>query len=596
MRPVTTTSLRIVPGLFLLTSVLAPLAGVQAAEDRAAPSPGSDPAQVVRPADQSTSSVLPALPAPAGAVAVPAGSTTVRRADAAQPAASGGGVAIPQALSAGPLPGTDDAEILRLARTMPLDSLEAMLDAYVGLKNEDMVLAIAAEILRKDPSHCDALRESVGVTYNRKDAARCRELSERFATVSPNDPEAHECVADAWLLDAPGDKPAERSGRVVASLTRVKALRPADKFDRQQDLASAYEEAGDWKKARDAWSELALSFTATPELRTDSLDRIDDIETNHLAAAYFGFQGLTQADGKLWSLDQQIQNPINGEWTGFVSGHEDWISDQVPSGYGLKGGAERQEAMVGARGSLGNGWVTEVRAGIQVDRTTRPAAAVSLTRTLGGGAVIGVDAAWNERATDGLPLIWDAGRQNRAGLHLELPFTTLFTAEVDAFYREVKAGDVRLGDGGGVDASFAWNIIHDPKPLLSLGYEWEWRHFSYDSGAGRTDGDCRDLTGDGATADAGQSCLRDLVLDRVNRHRIFLTGTREFGAFTATLRLTGGYRFEEDKTEYGGGAALAWRMNEHIKLSANYQYDSSSQTGLIDGDSHLFSLTCRYSF
>jgi hypothetical protein len=209
--------------------------------------------------------------------------------------------------------------------------------------------------------------------------------------------------------------------------------------------------------------------------------------------------------------------------------------------------------------------------------STHIAAGVSLKRIFESGLTYGINAAYNQRATDSLPLIYANGRQNRVAIEGEFPITSSLTIEASANLREVNSDISRVGWGHGEEVALAWRVIKS-QPSLSLRYEWEHASFNVDRGF------------------ASKVDANEYVLNEINTHLAVIHMKRTFGRVTPSIRIWGGYRFAQHTPDYGFAIYTAYRITDDTKITIGYEYDSAGFATSNSGATHYISVMFNSTF
>lgn len=457
-----------------------------------------------------------------------------------------------------------------------IDDAEAMLDSAVALENDDLILSLSDRLLRLVPNHPDALREPAGVYLRRKQAEQARAAAMRYVQARPEDPMSHLCLADACSLSCPGETQAASAAIAAQHLAIAKTLSKSSwDIDNEQDLADSLETSGDLRGARLSYLSLARMRVTTPFDRAMLLEHADELGQQANPHILFSTGALLESEGHLIGFDVEAIPFCGPRWAFGLRAHEDRLS--AYSGPRIAGQANRTEVAMVSRLPLSPSWMWTAQIGALAGATTHASAGTALKRTMESGLVYGVSANYNQRSSDSLPMIYAGGRQSRIAFEGEIPLSPSLTIEANAGLREVESDIHRVGWGHNEELALAWRILKS-QPSISLRYEWEHASFKVDRGFA-------------AKADPGE-----YVLNEINTHLVVLQLKRTFGRITPSLRLAAGYRFAQHTPEYGVAIYTAYRLNDDVKLTFGYEYDSAGMATANTSDTHFLSIAFNATF
>lgn len=459
-----------------------------------------------------------------------------------------------------------------------IENLEAMLDSAQELKDDQATIESARMLLDHVPNNVDALEACVAAYIRRSDAENARLFAERYVSAWPGKAESHLSFVDACGCRLPGESLQAASGLMADHLAQAAQLMEPGTFDRQEELAEAYDNSRQYHLARLAYLDYAALKDTSETSRKESFTRADEIIDDYERHAIITVSSLWETEGTLVGFDEDI---YMGMWRGWLLGlhaHSDWL--QSRGGNENLGRDDRHEVLLtGRRIWPESKWQLDTALGVALNNDTSPVAAVRVKKTLADETVLKAGLYANERAADSQLLVREGGRQHRAVVEAEIPLTKKLEVQAGAYIRKVNTDAGPLGWGSGSTMEVEWRPFTHHQGI-TLGYEWEYSHFHFDH----------------QTYRGYHSYMRDLIYRQTNTHLAVLDLKQSFGDFTVDLRLAGGRAIVQRKYVYDPALSISYRVNNNCRVSLVYEYDSPDGKQVSAGDSNTLSLAVNFVF
>ncbi len=474
-------------------------------------------------------------------------------------------------------PAADDEEKVSPEAEL-IENLEAMLDSATELNDDPAIIETARMLLDHVPNNVDAFEACVAAYLRGKDAANARLFAGRYVAAWPRKPESHLSFADACGSRLPGESLQAASGLMAEHLAQASQLMEPGAFDRQEELAEAYDNSQQYHLARLAYLDFAALKDTSETSRKEAVVRADEIVDDFERHAVITISSLWETEGTLVGFDEDV---YMGLWQGWLMGlhaHSDWLDSR--GGIERFGRDDRHEVLItGRRIWPESKWQLDAELGVALNRDTSPVAGVKVKKTMANDFVYKAGFYANERATDSQLLVREGGRQHRAVVEAELPLTKKLEIQASAYIRKVNTDDGSLGWGSGSTIDVEWRPFTHHQGI-TLGYEWEYSRFHFDR----------------SFEQYGHPPVRDFIYQQTNTHLAVIDLKQAFGAFTVDLRLAGGRAMVQHKNVFDPALSLSYRVNNNCRVSLVYEYDSPDGKQVSSGDSNTLSLAVNFVF
>ncbi len=301
--------------------------------------------------------------------------------------------------------------------------------------------------------------------------------------------------------------------------------------------------------------------------------------------------GSHQHEGDLWTTGIELSTGVFGDgrnilflrgiWDEIGLGHQKLITQED---------ADRYQAEVAWRRLTSRGFYGEVTAG-GGDQGAMFGAAVGRYELPGPGWELRFRA--NERAADSLHLLALGGTQDAITFNIHRRLAERWYVDATLGWRRVEIDGADLGEGIDLDFRVAWTLLEESglRPALTIGYFAEIQHFNRHQLADTL------LQKLQAFAKREDDPADFLIDDRINRHGLVLTASKQFGAHWGGFVYGGvAYEFEAERTEGIAGAGLTAFLSRNTALILGVDYSSSGNTSNKGHDVVTGSLKVRVSF
>lgn len=301
--------------------------------------------------------------------------------------------------------------------------------------------------------------------------------------------------------------------------------------------------------------------------------------------------GSHQHEGELWTTGIELSSGafgdgrnilfLRGIWDEIGLGHQKLITQDD---------ADRYQAEVAWRRLTRRGFYGEVTAG-GGDQGAMFGAAVGRYELPGPGWELRFRA--NERATDSLLLLALGGTQDAITFNIHRRLAERWYVDATLGWRRVEIDGADLGEGIDLDFRLAYTLLEENgfRPALTIGYFAEIQHFN------------RHHLADSLLQKMLRYARREddpadmLIDERINRHGLVLTASKQFGARWSGFVYGGvAYEFEAERTEGIAGAGISAYLNKNTSLILGVDYSSSGNTSNKGDDTVIGSLKVRVSF
>ena len=301
--------------------------------------------------------------------------------------------------------------------------------------------------------------------------------------------------------------------------------------------------------------------------------------------------GSHQHEGELWTTGIELSTGafgdgrniifLRGIWDELGLGHQKLITQDD---------ADRYQAELAWRRLTKRGFYGEVTAG-GGDQGAMFGAAIGRYELPGAGWELRFRA--NERAADSLLLLALGGTQDAITFNVHRRLAERWYVDATLGWRRVEIDGADLGEGIDLDFRIAYTLLEESglRPALTVGYFAEVQHFNRHHLA---DSLLRKMQFLARREDDPGDILID---ERINRHGLVLTASKQFGARWSGFVYGGvAYEFEADRAEALAGAGITAYLNESTSLIFGVDYSSSGNTSNKDHDVITGSLKVRVSF
>lgn len=176
-----------------------------------------------------------------------------------------------------PIPFTEqELKVIRNANSLPTERLVELMKVYEKLDNEAMTQILVRQVLKRNPKHPEATR--ISGTLDPSEVVRPVGYLDRLSTQlldgkKVEDPDAIAAQAGALLLE-------NRAHEAVNLLETLRELNfKGQPFPYMEDLASAYEDAGQFAKSEATYQALLKDPTSSADAKQEAQRALPVLET-----------------------------------------------------------------------------------------------------------------------------------------------------------------------------------------------------------------------------------------------------------------------------------------------------------------------------
>lgn len=476
----------------------------------------------------------------------------------------------------------------------------ALADAFAAARMfQDAAAAYEAVLAEKDygPAQQQAARERLQA-MNRDQ----RLLAGEHAVRTNNRPAAQQALAslqaqaghpDVLALQAAVLTKEGRFDEARALLNRVAASGWSSRTmaEARLALADAERNGGAWGPAAADYGAVQNDASLTARERQGAAKANREMLARVAPTITHNTWASSQNEGTLWTSGIELSSGALGDGRNLVFLRGIW--DEIGLGHQKLVGqddADRFQAEAAWRRLTKRGFYGEVTAGGSSEGPTY-GAAVGRYDQPGPGWELRFRA--NERAADSLLLLALGGTQTGATFHYFRRVGERWYVDAKLGWRRVEIDDATLGEGIDLDFRLVYTLVEerDGRIGLTAGYFAEVQHFDHHR--------LPDLL----LATALHYARREddsadaLLDDRINRHGLVVTATRQFGAHWNGFVYGGvAYEFEAGRAEALAGAGLTAWLSRNTTLIFGIDYASSGNAGNKGDDVVTGSVKLRVSF
>lgn len=301
--------------------------------------------------------------------------------------------------------------------------------------------------------------------------------------------------------------------------------------------------------------------------------------------------GSHQHEGELWTTGIEVSTGAFGDGRNILFLRGIW--DEIGLGHQrliTQDDADRYQAEVAWRRLTRRGFYGEVTAG-GGDQGAMFGAAIGRYELPGPGWELRFRA--NERATDSLLLLALGGTQDAVTFNIHRRLAERWYVDATLGWRRVEIDGADLGEGIDLDFRLAYTLLEESglRPALTIGYFAEIQHFNRHHRANF-------MVGKASFHFRREEDPADMLIDdRINRHGLVLTASKQFGARWSGFVYGGvAYEFEAERTEGIAGAGISAYLNKNTSLILGVDYSSSGNTSNKGDDTVTGWLKVRVSF
>lgn len=299
----------------------------------------------------------------------------------------------------------------------------------------------------------------------------------------------------------------------------------------------------------------------------------------------------SQNEGTLWTSGIEVSSGAFGDGRNIVFLRGIW--DEIGLGHQkliTQDDADRFQAEAAWRRLTKKGFYGEVTAG-GGDQGAMYGAAIGRYDQPGPGWELRYRS--NDRATDSLLLRALGGTQDSIAFSYHRRLGERWYVDAKLGWRRVEIDNVDIGEGIDLDFRLVYTLMEEREGRIGLtaGYFAEVQHLD------------RHQLPSGLLAQAMLYARREddpadaLIDDRINRHGLVLTASKQFGARWSGFVYGGvAYEFEAGRTEGLAGAGLTAYLSRNTSLIFGVDYATSGNAGNKDEDVVTGSVKLRVSF
>lgn len=366
----------------------------------------------------------------------------------------------------------------------------------------------------------------------------------------------------ARVLNATG-----HSSEALRKLEALKQAVPAgSRFEEQLNYASALQGTHQYQEAAKAYAEVINGGDKYPKEEVkDAVDRLQDLQENHLAGGKAEVLTGKFEEGRLWraSTEQSSTRVGNTRYLARFTWDNVKLDDKI---YPKPLSEDRFSGTVGVDQMLNSEWNGTLFAGAHESNAMVNGGLDYHTKD---GLRLGLNLAYHDPARDTLLLTAMDGRQNAATATAEIPMGKHFALDSTFVARQIEVDGTKIGDALGLESQFRWHPFTLERDIY-VAYALELKDFSASNNA--FDRESKYFFG------AGESFLpsaTDAVPDHINRHAFQMHGSTPLSSqLTAAATAEVAWRQETEQTEFGAVAELIWKLSTRASLNARFEYYS----------------------
>jgi len=475
---------------------------------------------------------------------------------------------------------------LALAPGMPLNERRNLLQLYSKLGNVGMAESLARHMLAEAPDDRATYLALAPLYLEQRDTAKALATAQRFASVYPNDREALYFLGAAQYQAGQYEE-AQRS--FTAMKQDVPAAPQGRPFKHQADLASAAYQAGDWRTARAAYTELVAAPETKEELRAEAQRLLTQLQHEHDPQLSVGLEGAFIDGGGVLRTKAAWRQPLDTRYSAtarysredvHVAARPALRERDTDSNDGTVTLDTRHNRNWSTAASIG-GWGGGVQGG------------ASVTRHLDGRGEVKLEGWMNERSLDSLLMESLDGRQHRGTLSATYLFHPKWLGHIAVTGRETLVSDSQLG----ASVQGNWNLEHivlNDSRYLGVGYRG--LLFHHDRRTGNVSLVAPSISATATPADQ-QAVLANLIVSRLHRQGGYLTWSHQLTPGFAWFAGAGAdYAFDQSHMAFNGLGGLTWKPHDRLELRTELDYFTSARTSDQSSDLWQFSLALRAWF
>jgi hypothetical protein len=305
----------------------------------------------------------------------------------------------------------------------------------------------------------------------------------------------------------------------------------------------------------------------------------------------YGVRGSSQHEGTLWTSGVEISSGAFGDGDNVVFLRGIW--DEIGLGHQrliTQDDADRYQTELAWRRLTRRGFYGEVSAG-GGDEGGVVGAAVGHTGAAGSHWDLRFRS--NDRATDTLLLMALGGTQDGVSFRYQRHFSERWVVDSTLGWRRVQIEGNEIAEGVDLNFRLAYTLLEETerRPVVTIGYFAEVLHMH------------RHRLPDSILCDIIRYARREpepadvLIDDRINRHGLVFTASKQFGArWTGFVYGGVAYEFEDDRAEGLAGAGVTAYLDANTSLIISVDYSSSGNAANKGHDVVSGSVKVRTTF
>ena len=302
-------------------------------------------------------------------------------------------------------------------------------------------------------------------------------------------------------------------------------------------------------------------------------------------------RGTSEREGSLWTSGIEVSSGAFGDGMNIVFLRGIW--DEIGLGHQrliTQTDADRYQAELAWRRLTRRGFYGEVTAGAG-DQGGVFGAAVGRYDKPGPGWDLRFRA--NERATDSLLLMALGGTQDSVTFNYHHQVSERWYVDAKLGWRRVEIENVDIAEGVDLDFRLVYTLLEETegRPGVTLGYFADIQRLN------------RRRLPESLLCDLVRYARREhdpvdsLIDDRLNRHGLVLTASKQFGAHWSGFVYGGvAYEFEDHRTEGTAGAGVTAYLNKSTTLIFSVDYSTSGNAANKGDDVVTGAVKVRVSF
>lgn len=347
-----------------------------------------------------------------------------------------------------------------------------------------------------------------------------------------------------------------------------------------------------------AWGPAARDFgVAEEDANLTKKERHDAARMNREMLARvaptvrYEVRGTSEHEGTLWTSGIELSTGAFGDGRNIVFLRGIW--DEIGLGHQkliTQDDVDRYQAELAWRRLTRRGFYGEVTAG-GGDQGGMFGGAVGRYDQPGPGWELRLRT--NERAVDSLLLMALGGTQDKVSFTYRHRFTERWYLDATLGWRRVEIESNEIAEGVNLDFRLVYTLLEegDGRPGVTVGYFAEVQ--ALDRKRLPDDLLCEVLR----YARRQHDPLDALIDDRINRHGLVVTATKQFGARWSGFVYGGvAYEFEEGRTEGLAGAGMTAYLNRNTTLIFSMNYSTSGNAANKGEDVVTGMVRVRVSF